>query len=436
MWDPDAIRFEPVVDGPALDRLVELLTEVFTEFAIPSWQLRAAKPLVIARDFGVADRYGSEQPGEVYRFQLGPRAWSAKVYWDEQSPTTRPVDETYERAAIAAARGLQSRNWTEIARSLLPGDNTDARAEAVPDTRTQVSLCWQEDGNFLTIHDLVARHAVSYRWVDGGLALAGAPHREPLLELGREDARFTRNRPIISVREGMHVARPGERAGRMAELRSLIAWRYETRLDGTLDNLLLEAFDRLRVIPGEIGIAYAGYRFNDASGDPSWLAARLDNFAWENGAYFQRNATSLRSAPPALHELLGLLVHLQESGAHTEFKRAYGYPVEPLDVIGLFRQADVQYFACCNSQGGGGPVYLFDTAVGRTKLCGFTDRFDWNFNIASRVGGIIPRDPTLEVVSVDEVMRRVETGETPYDSGPPHDMSVPWEVYAPPSDDD
>lgn len=95
------------------------------------------------------------------------------------------------------------------------------------------------------------------------------------------------------------------------------------------------------------------------------------------------------------------------------------------------RQEGRYYFACSNSQASCGPVYEIDLKTGRSKLCGFSDRYDWNFNNGARAGGIMPKDKVLEIVTLDEIIRRVKTGETPYESGPPHGMDVPWMLYLP-----
>jgi hypothetical protein len=178
----------------------------------------------------------------------------------------------------------------------------------------------------------------------------------------------------------------------MDEFSGAIQWRYGTKLDRTFDTLLLEACDRMEEINGELRIAYAGHRFNDAGGDDNWLAVKCGNFAWENGSYFRSSAQSLRSAPADVHALLGLLVHLQTGGLSSAFNAYYGYPVEGLDVIGLFRQDGQYYFACSNSQASCGPVYSIDVGTGQTDLFGFSDRHDWNFNTGSRAGGIVPRE--------------------------------------------
>jgi hypothetical protein len=101
-----------------------------------------------------------------------------------------------------------------------------------------------------------------------------------------------------------------------------------------------------------------------------------------------------------------------------------------LDVLGLFRQEGRYYFACANSQASCGPVYEIDLDTGRSQLCGFSDRYDWKFNSGQQAGGIVPEDRLLEIVTLEEVVRRVRYGETHKD-GPPHDMDVDWRPYLP-----
>lgn len=415
---------------PAARSLFELLETVFDKRAYKmSLARRGTSPLLLGRDFARSQRFPNQDPGEIYRFQLGPRAWSKAihVYEGHEVDVRHPL---YEQELEEFAKQLKLAGWEKLAQPLI-----DAYLDRPPpgDDRcsVQVSLCWQDDGRFCVVHDRQAHRAVAFQWGDEGLSLLGDAHPQPLNQFDRQLALDAHRRPVVPVEEGTAVPKPAERAGRMDEFMAEVQWRYATRLDWKLDGLLLEACDRLGRMEGDIGLAYAGHRFNDACGDDRWLAVRLGNFAWENGAYFRSGADSLRSAPSQVHELLGILVHLQAGGLGAAFNHSYGYPVDPLDVIGLFRQAATCYFACANSQGSCGPVYEIGVDTGRTSLIGFTDRFDWNFNQGSRAGGVIPRSDVLEIVTLDELVRRVETGDTPYEAGPPHDLDVAWKVYLP-----
>lgn len=356
----------------------------------------------------------------------------------------------YEQEAEQLARSLKLAKWERLAAQI----NAEAeRAATTPNksfgralaqlnseigfgsfgnklSKLQVTLCWQDDGRFVTIHDRARNFAVAFQWTADEMILMGEVHPERLNMFAQRSGRENFERPLLPLDEGIIGTKIAQKAGQMDEFRKAVQWRYATKLGHTLDALLLEACDRMRDIDGDIGIAYAGHRFNDAAGDDNWLAIRWENFAWENGSYFQRSAESLRSAPPEIHSLLGLLVHLQSSGLSSAYNACYGYPVDALDVIGLFRQDGRFYFACSNSHESCAPVYEVDVTTGRSTLCGFSDRYDWNFNKGKRAGGLLPKDKILEIVSLEEIDRRIETGNISYD-GPPHDMKVPWTSYLP-----
>jgi hypothetical protein len=430
MWAIHDERIRRATTSPAVQQLFDIVQTVFGKggHGLPPG-LREARPLVISRDFGTPSWNRRGDPMELYRFQLGPRSWSKPIYTNIPSRIDERVP-SYERSAEECARQLKLAGWEKIAARLIDPAAAVSRDESAG-AAIQVTLCWQDDGRYCVVHDRQRKEAIAFSWSDDGLSLLGEAHPRRLSLLDSRYASETYERPVLPLDEGAVDLKTAGRAGQMDEFRAAIRWRYETRLDAKLDGLLLEACDRLHRIAGDIGLAFALHRFNDATGDDAWLAVRFGNFAWENGAYFHSNAASLRSAPPEVHELMGLLVHLQSSRVSAAFEQCYGYPVEPLDVMGLFREGGAHYFACCNSHSSCGPVYKIDLERGRTTLYGFTDRFDWNFNTGRRAGGIIPKSDILDLVSLDEVIRRVGTGETPYEAGPPHDMEVPWQAYLP-----
>lgn len=428
MWKIHDDRFRNVVRTPAARGLLLALESLFGRDGgkLPP-ALRQVRPLVISRDFGKLPWYrADEAPAECYRFQYGPRSWSERIYLDSSLVFSHPVPE-YEQEANALARQLKAAKWEDLARSLI-APRGFALVKNGDSNRIQVSLVWQDDGQYCTVHDRERSVAIAFAWAADGLTLLGEADANRLRQL--ENRVMSSQRPVLPLGEAANDSKPAERAGRMDEFRAAVQWRYSTRLDKELDGLLLECCDRLDGIDGDIGMAFAGHRFNDACGDDSWLAVRHDNFAWENGAYFTANAGSLRSASSEVHQLLGLLVHLQASGVGAALMKSYGYPVEALDVIGLFRQHGVAYFACCNSQGSCGPVYEIDPYRGATRLCGFTDRFDWNFHRGARAGGLIPENDVLQIVTLNELVRRVETGDLSA-GGPPHELNVAWKQYLP-----
>lgn len=428
MWKIHDDRFRNVVRTPAARELFLALESLFGRDGVklpPA--LRQAKPFVISRDFGPLPWHRSnEAPVECYRFQYGPHSWSEVIYLHSPSPSSHSVPR-YQQDAEDLARQLKAAKWEDLARPLIaPGEVALVRDG--DSNRIQVTLCWQDDGQYCTVHDRQRGVAIAFAWSADGLTLLGEAHPHRLRQL--ENRTMSYERPVLPLEEGVADPKPAERAGRMDEFRAAIQWRYATRLDNGLDGLVLECCDRLDGIDGDIGMAFAGHRFNDACGDDSWLAVRHGNFAWENGAYFTANAESLRSASADVHQLLGLLVHLKTSGVGNALMKSYGYPVDALDVIGVFRQQGTAYLACCNSQGSCGPVYEIDPRLGSTSLCGFTDRFDWNFHRGSRAGGMIPECDVLRIMTLDELVRRVETGDLPIE-GPPHDLDVAWRQYLP-----
>jgi len=427
MWKINDQAWIKAAESPALLQLFAILEAVFGKDGetLPH-SLRQAEPFILCRDFRKPAWDGA--PMELYRFQLGPRAWGRPVYvHDGQRVDGRmPV---YEQDALRLAIQLKDSHWETAALALIDA----AAAGDFPSgaDKSQVTVCWQDGARYCVIQDLETRKAAAFRWTVTGLELLGDAHPERLNQIECLYPIQVYDRPVLPLSEGARVLRTAERAGRMDEFLEAVHWRYATRLDERLDGLLLEACDRLQMIEGEIGMAFAGHRFNDAMGDDAWLAVRHDDFAWENGAYFRSDAASLRAAPYEIHAILGILVHLQASGVAAALNECYGYPVEGLDVIGLFREAGKHYFACCNSQGACGPVYEIDRDERRTKLCGFTDRFDWNFNVGRRAGGMTPQTRILDIVTLAELVRRVRAGDTPYEGGPPHDLDVRWMAYLP-----
>lgn len=425
MWNTDGLR--DATGGEAAHRLVELLESLVgkAEYKLPH-VLRTAKPLIIARDFGQRPfSHPRDKPGEFYSFQLGPRSWSKMIF--APRPYDRPSSlPRYEQEAEKLAQGLKAGAWEMLARSLFD-DTVGRRSSETADT-FRVLICWQDDGRFLALHDLESGQAIAFNWTESGLELLGNAHPRPLNNLRRAP-----QSPVLSVAAGGAQTAIGQKAGQIDELRAEIAWRYATKLDPSLDGLLLEACDRLEELEGDLGIAFARHRFNDASGDDHWLAARVGNFAWENGAYFRSDAASLRGAPQEIGILVGVLAHLQACGISYAFEASFGYKVESLDVLGLFRDAGTWFFACCNSNEGSGPVYVFDRAHGKSSLFGFTGRFDWNFNSGRRACGLIPRPSILETIGVDELIRMIEGGDVPSE-GPPNDLNFGWRLYLPNKD--
>lgn len=433
-WKPVRKELAEAAEHPAAKQLHEVLLSVLgSEDHKVAPLLRKARPFVLARRVGAppwAHPAQKREERQFYQFQLGPYCWSDPAFpWSVTRGKEAP--RSHEVIALELARELEDAGWKQLAASILPSD-----AGATGLRSLQIVLSWQGDGNFLVLHDRDRRVALAFSRAQDGLRLVGEAHPGRLAELGDHYRSGVTECPVIPIEEGIYSEKRGSRAGRSEELLERINWRYATRLDQRLDELLLEASERLLAIHGELGLAYAAHRFNDAAGDDHWLAVRQDDLAWENGQYFASNADFLRSAPEAIHTLIGMAHYLRDSGLGEAFRQAYGYPVEPLDVFGMFRQQGRLMFACCNSQASCGPVYEIDPNSDKTALLGFTNRFDWNFNRGSRADAIIPRDAVLEVVPTEEVIRRIIEGDTPFDAGPPHDLFVPWELYAPPPEDD
>lgn len=414
----------------------ELLIDIFGEndAKLPSLY-REVKPFVLARDFGIMprDRPGSTgKSSEFYRFQLGPRTWSLPIHiHDKYVPSKWLTD--HEKDAEGLATRLKMAGWERLVQQLIApmkqGATTNLTSPSADDELPDLhlALCWQADGRYLIIHDRSSATAIALTWDADNLQVLGEASTRHL-GVSEQD---TVEAVVIPYEEGLIEPMPSERAGQMDELSRTIHWRYGTKLDHKFDALLLEACDRMAAIDGNLGIAYSGLRYNDAGGDDNWLAVKYGNFAWENGGYFRSNAQTLRSAPTEVHTLLGLLIHLQTCELSSAFNSCYGKPVVWSDVIGLFRQDGQYYFACCNSEDLSGPVYSVDITTGRTYLCGFSSSYDWRFNIGSRAGGAVPSEKILEIVTIEEVLRRVKTGDTPWKAGPPHELAIPWKWYLP-----
>lgn len=430
MWKIHESRLQAVAKSAKAQELYEILEATFGKdgHKLPH-SLRQAQPFVLCRDF-CRSRHAhvNDGPSELYRFQLGPRVWAKPIFVYNGHEISDDIPR-YEQEAEAFAKQLKLAKWEKVASALV--DPAGAASSESDPNKIEVTLCWQNDGRYCVIHDREQKLAIALLWGSDGLSLLGEVHPGRLSRSEYASSFQAYDQPIVSLEDGTRKIEPAERAGKMEEFVAAVQWRYGTHLDHRLDGLLLEVCDRLRPIEGRIGMAFAGHRFNDAVGDGSWLAVHHENFAWENGSYFRSSAASLRSAPSEIHSLLGALVHLQTCRVSSAFHECYGYPVDGSDVIGLFRQSGKHYFACCDSQGSCGPVYEINANNGRTNLYGFTERFDWNFNAGSRAGGIIPQDNILKIVTLQEVVRRVETGDTPYDAGPPHGMDVPWMAYLP-----
>lgn len=436
IWKLHDQRWSGLAGTNASKTMHAFLIETFgKEYSKLSPSLRDTYPFVLVRDFGLAPwqrRFLNPEPEELYRFQFGPRSWSERILTHEHY--TIPEEHPhYAQDAIRLAMSLKMAGWEKLAGQMIapkpPIKLVSLSSPLEPDLRhLQVVLCWQADGRYLVIHDRKSATAIALTWDADSLHVMGEVSIRRLEALER-----TAFEAVVVPRDDELIEhKQGARAGQMDEMMEAIQWRYETKLDNKFDAILLEACDRMEEIEGELGIAYARHRFNDGCGDDNWLAVRCDNFAWENGNYFARDAQSLRSAPKDVHLLLGLLVHLEASGLSSAFNACYGYAPEDLDVIGVFRQEGRYYFACCSSNGDCGPVYSIDTKTGTTELFGFADRYDWNFNTRSRAGGAVPAQSVLEIVTIDEVIRRVRTGEIGYD-GPPQGVDVPWHWYLPPA---
>jgi len=334
---------------------------------------------------------------------------------------------TYEQAALAIARGLKAGDWVSLGTTLLDASGADLPND--DERQIQIVLCWQDDDRLCAIRDQKTERAVVYRLTATGFELLGEPHPAPLRRL--HDRANTPIMPIVSLEGGVRDWKVAEKAGRIDELRTEIMWRYATKLDRRFDDLMLEASDRLRELGAVVGIAHARSRFNDACGDDNWTAVRVDNFAWESGVYFTSSANSLRGAPRAIHEAVGILQHLVACGMERAFDEAYGYPVSGGDVMGMFIEGGKCVFACCNPHYSSGPVYRIDPRSGDTTLDGFTGRFDFNFNTRPRAGGAVPEELILESVSIDELLRRIDAGSELDGDAPPHDLDVPWRLYLP-----
>jgi hypothetical protein len=315
VWKLHNERLNALARSEAARDLHQLLCGTFggTDHRLPE-ALRGHKPFVLARDFG-RDRWirpsDHAHADKLYWFQFGPRKWSKPIYTYAGHRVSDRAPE-YEREAKTLAKTLTLAGWERVAARVL---STERKTDELGGL--QITLCWQQDGRFLVIGDREKQLAIAFQWNDDGLVLLGEAHPR----------RFASEAPIVSLDKGMVTPKPGEKAGRMEEFIRAVEWQYATKLDLTLDSLLVEGCERMREIDGDVGIVYAGHRFNDAGHDDNWLAVRCGNFAWENGVYFQRNAQSLRSAPAEIHSLLDLLVHLRSSGLSQAFNACYGYHV-------------------------------------------------------------------------------------------------------------
>lgn len=433
MWQ---VHNATVQDRSGVDagrELVRILEEVLgVNDGLAPLQYRRFSPFMISREVvpvaGLANLNGGT---EQYRFQYGPRMWSRSIYSPEimtksWSSGHDVVRAEYHRHAELFAAKLKAAKWEDPARRLL---EECYGLPATADRGVRVMVSFQNDGRLCAILDVKSNHGLAFKWSDGKLSLLGEPEKIRLRHLERY-SNLSFETPIVSQIAGDLPPKPSSKSGKIDEYKMRLLWRYSSVLDRKLASLLLEACDQLDAIEGDIGIAFAGHRFNDAAGDDSWLAVRVRNFAWENGQFFQVGAASLRSAPRDVHLALGVLVHLRAAGVDTAFAECYGYPVEPLDVIGLFREGGEWTFACCNSHSFCGPAYGFDHHCGDLSLLGFANRFDHSFNAGRRQGGALPMRAILAITTLEETIRRVESGEvTPLE--PPHEVDVTWEEYLP-----
>ncbi|MCJ2185101.1 hypothetical protein MTR62_20775, partial [Novosphingobium sp. 1949] len=331
MWKVHDEELKNAADGAAARQLFDILEATFGKDAhkLPQ-SLRQGKPFVLCRDFCKSRwTHATDVAQELYRFQLGPRTWAKPIYvYDGHRISDRLP--RYEQEAEGLAKQLKVSGWEKVALALVePVTAKDADPSV---NEIAVTLCWQDEQRYVVVHDRVRRRAVALNWIAEGFELLGEAHPGRLYQSKYANPPHVYDRPVISLDEGAKNIKAAQRAGQMEEFAAAIQWRYATRLDHRLDGLLLETCDRLQTIEGNIGMAFAGHRFNDALGDDSWLAVRHDNFAWENGAYFQSNAASLRGAPTEIHTIIGVLVHLKTCGIATAFNECYGYSIEDLDV--------------------------------------------------------------------------------------------------------
>lgn len=425
MWKIHDDRLQKIAKHPALPELFGILQANFGigQDGLPA-ALSRAMPFLLSRSWGVPSWGGrNTPPGELYRFQFGPRCWSKVIH--ERGPITQDERRPgYEQEADRIAGLLKVARWEE------PADSLSCAIAGKPEcdgtSTVQIVLCWQDSVRYCVIHNRDAQMAVAFLWSNDGLTLLGEANPFWFSQLERWQ---TYEKPIVPL--GVEEPGTSERAGQMEDFRAAVRWRYESRLDGKLDGLLYGACERLGAFAGDIALACSVSRFNDAGNDSSWLAVRRGDFAWENGVYFRSSAASIRAAPPEVHELLGLLVHLDSSRLSSAVDECLGHSIHWSDVFGLFRQNGAYYFAYCDSMEESGPVYQIDLDRQGMELCGFTDRFDWNFNSKATEQGTVPKGNVLEIVSLTEVIRRVEAGEATQFSGLPSGLSLPWMAYLP-----
>lgn len=366
--------------------------------------------------------FAGDKPAERYHFQLGPRAWET-VKFRHNPDSVDAHAPGYAQEAERLASRLMLARWEEHARAIF--DRFAGTTAKDGTAEIEVYLGWQSDGRLCAIRDTAANKVLYLQWANGSLTLSGEADPAPLDRLLKK---VTCERPIVSVAEGAANI-VGTKMGKIEELRGTILWRYASNLDGDFQAILFETCRRLQGLSGNIGLAFSEQRFNDACGDDAWQAVRIGDLAWENGAYFERNAASLRTAPPDMHLVLGILNHLIACDIKGAFEHAFGYRVSPGHVIGVFREDGSYYFACCYSWGDAGPVYRIDPVAEQVALVGFTERFDWNFNDSRRDGWIVPKARILETLALDDMFRRVEAGNFPFLDW--NELGVAWEHYLP-----
>jgi hypothetical protein len=395
----------------------------------PPYLLDTVSPFLIAREIGLSSRDQQARPTEQYRFQFGPRRWSSGIYpWDNSYAEARLP--AYERRTLAIARELKAGDWVTLAQKMFETTfkaGIFGKYAGSDEPIIQIVLCWQGADRICSIRDQRSGRAVAYGIGKDGFEFLGVPDRGPLERL--QQRAYGSPAPIMPSASG-EEASVARRIRPIEDLRAEIMWHYSSKLDRSFDNLMLEAVDRLKELGSVVAVAHSRSRFNDAAGDENWIAVRVDNSAWENGTYFQSSTASLRGAPSVIHEAVGILHHLIACGMDRIFSNAYGNSVTPGDVTGVFIDGNGAFFACCDTNCVSGPVYLIDPRTGATSLYGFTSLFDDSFNSGSRAGGTIPAEVMLDILSIDEVLKRVETGKCPNDA-PPHDLDIAWRNYLP-----
>ena len=319
-------------------------------------------PILLGRHYVVSPGLKSQMMLR-FQFQYGPRVWSKTgLFSHDRLPD-------YENKLTTAFKELDSSKWYELVEDL--HDATIAHKHGSENRYFQSILAFQRDGVWLVGRDQSDDVYVTYKIGQNRLELLGrakAPQLNRLSDVWRDPVRApTDNRQYSPKPDPSHIQQE-------------LCWRFQNKIDMSLDDLMLEAIKKMKVFGSDIALVWSESRFNDCFNDKNWTGVRVDDYFWESGSYFMNNAQALSRAPEKFYLALGLLHQLITSRIGEIFTHSYGPSIQPMDVAGLFFQDGDFLFAYSSSYGDDGPVYRIHPETGNLELIGVATRIDWRLN--------------------------------------------------------